>query len=79
MNSTDPGYRQRFGKNIPVMLDLLIDLRRARYAGFEIGHPIRDALRDLIRIEQPLLRARIAEAKAERERINRKPIQMRLW
>jgi hypothetical protein len=79
MNFTDPGYRQRFGKNIPVMIDLLIDLRRARYAGFEIGHPIRDALRDLIRIEHPLLQARISEAKAERERLNRKPIQMRLW
>jgi hypothetical protein len=75
----DPGYRERFGKKIPIMIDLLIDVRRCQYAGFLPGHPIRDALRDLIRIEQPLLQARIARAKEERELLNRKPIQMRLW
>jgi hypothetical protein len=75
----DPGYRERFGKKIPVMIDLLIDIRRCQYAGFLPGHPIRDALQYLIKKEQPYLKARIARAEAERERLNRKPIQMRLW
>jgi hypothetical protein len=72
-------FRERFGKNIPVMIDLLIDVRRCRYAGFLPGHPIREVLRDLMRAEAPRLKARIARAEAEREARNRKPIQMRLW
>jgi hypothetical protein len=72
-------FRERFGKEIPIMLDLLIDVRRCKYAGFLPGHPIRDALEELIKKEQPHLEARIARAKAEREARGRKPIQMRLW
>jgi len=67
------------GKDVPVIIDLLIDIRRCRYAGFLPVHPIREVLRDLIRIEQPLLAARIAEAKRVRMERNRKPVQMRLW
>ena len=69
----------RNGKKMPVIIDLLIDVRRCMYAGFGPGHPIRETLRDLIRIEQPLLAARIAEAKRVRLEKNRKPVQMRLW
>jgi hypothetical protein len=79
MKPDNPGYKERFGKMIPVMIDLLIDVRRCQYAGFLPGHPIRDALRELIQEEAPRLKYRIARAKAERERLNRKPIQMRLW
>lgn len=66
-------------KNIPVMIDLLQCVRRARKAGFGEGHPIRQSLRELIRIEQPILAASIAKSKAERDARNRKPTQMRLW
>jgi len=73
------GMVDRENKKIPVIIDLLIDVRRCQYAGFLPGHPIREALRDLIRIEQPLLAARIAEAKRIRSERDRKPVQMRLF
>ena len=66
-------------KNIPVIIDLLQGIRKCNRFGFEIGHPIREALRDLLRVEGPKLKARIARARAEREAKNRKPVQMKLW
>ena len=65
--------------NVPRMIELLQEIRKCNRFGFEVGHPIRDALRDLIRIEQPILAARIANNKAERDERNRKPTQLRLF
>ena len=70
---------KRNGKNIPRIIDLLIDVRRCRYWGFVPGHPIREALRGLISLELPVLKARIAENKRARTERNRKPVQLRLF
>lgn len=68
--------------DIPVMIVLLRDMLKCNRFGFHNGHPIREAIRDLIRIEQPVLRAKIERARQERDVRNRKtkkPIQLRLW
>jgi len=66
-------------KNIPVVIDLLRGINMCNRFGFEIGHPIREALRALLRVEGPILRESIAKSKEEREAKNRKPQQMRLF
>lgn len=70
----------RHGKAIPVIIDLLREVRRCQYAVFLPGHPIRDVLRDLIRVEMPLLKARIAARNRERQKHNiGKPVQLVMW
>lgn len=66
-------------KNVPFIILLLQDIRKCQRFGFGDGHPIREAVRDMIRIEQPKLKARIEKTRIERELRNRKPVQMRLW
>lgn len=70
---------KRNGKRIPPIIDLLIDVRRCRSWGFVPGHPIREALRGMIKRELPVLKARIAENKRARVERNRKPEQLRLF
>ena len=73
------GMVGRNGMRIPAIIDLLRDLLKCRRAGFTPGHPIRQALRHLIVIEEPFLKARIDERKRVRLEKERKPIQLRLF
>jgi hypothetical protein len=59
--------------------NLLRGINKCNQFGFEEGHPIREALRDLLRIHGPAFKKRIKQLRDERDARNRKPIQLRLF